>query len=315
VVGVATQLERYRNSAAPLLDENRSTPAVFLQHTYTPNEWLSTQVNGRCDASSVYGTFCTPRLSVLAHSGRAVSVRLSGGEGWAAPSAIMEETEVFGLSPLVRPLRVEAERARTASLDVSAVRGPLEVSGTLFASRVADQVGLRRIPGDSSGRVELVNALGPASAHGAELFAVYNEEPIVVTGFYSATRTREISTESGRRRESPYVPRESAGLDAAFEEDESGTRVGVELFYTGPQALEDNPYRTVSPSFLTLGLLVSQRVGRANLYLNLENLTNVRQTRWDPLLRPTPGEGGRRAVDEWAPLEGRAVNAGVRMRL
>jgi iron complex outermembrane receptor protein len=51
------------------------------------------------------------------------------------------------------------------------------------------------------------------------------------------------------------------------------------------------------------------------LYLNLENLTNVRQTSFDPLLRMTPGEGGRRTVDEWAPLEGRSANAGLRVRL
>ena len=252
---------------------------------------------------------------MLAHSGRALSVRVSGGAGWAAPSALTEETEVFGLSPVVGPLNLAAERSQTASLDVSSVHGPLEVSGTLFASRVKDAVGLRRVVGDTTGAVALVNAAGPARAHGAELFAVYNEEPIIVTAFYAATRTSESSSETGLLRESPNVPRSAAGVDIAFEEDESGTRVGVELFYTGRQALEENPYRQTSLPFLTLGVLASQQIGRANLYLNLENLTNVRQTRWDPLLRPTPGEGGRRTVDEWAPLEGRTLNGGVRLRL
>ena len=315
LVGIATQYERYRNPDVPRFDESRSTPAVFMQHTFTPTEWFATQVNGRCDASSLYGTICTPRLSVLAHSGQALSVRLSGGAGWAAPSVRNEETDVFGLSPVAGTRSVIAERAQTASLDINSVRGPLEVGGTLFLSRVGDPAGFRRIAGDTTGGVELVNATGPARAHGAELFAVYQEEPVIVTAFYAATRTRETSLESGRVRESPYVPRESAGLDVALEEEESGTRVGVEAFYTGPQALEDNPYRAVSPGFVTFGLLASQQLGRANVYLNLENLTNVRQTRFDPLRRPSPGEGGRRTVDVWAPLEGRMLNAGVRYRL
>lgn len=144
---------------------------------------------------------------------------------------------------------------------------------------------------------------------------MYNQEPVIVTAYYAATRTRETSPESGRLRESPYVPRTTAGVDAAFEEDDSGTRVGVEVFFTGPQAVDENPYRTIAPAFTTMGLLASQRLGQATVYVNLEKLTNVRQTTVDPLLRPTPGEGGRRTVDAWAPLEGRSLNAGVRWRL
>lgn len=315
VGGVAGQYEQYRNPDLPRFDESRRTPALFIQHTYTPTDWLATQLNGRCDMSDRYGTICSPRLSVLAHSGRALAVRLSGAGGWAAPTALTEETEVFGLTRVAGPLDVGAERVRTASLDVGTTQGPFEVNGTLFTSHVTDPVGLRRIAGDTSGAVRLVNAAGPTRVHGAELFAVYHEDPVIVTAFYALARSRETSPETGRLRESPLVPRESAGLDAAFEEDESGTRVGVEAFYTGPQALEDDPYRAVAPAYTTIGILASQRVGRATVYLNLENLTGVRQTSFDPLLRPTPGDGGRRTVDEWAPLEGRSVNAGVRWRL
>ena len=48
------------------------------------------------------------------------------------------------------------------------------------------------------------------------------------------------------------------------------------------------------------------------LFRNLENLTNVRQTRWNSLLRPARGPDGRWTVDAWAPLDGRVINGGVR---
>ncbi|CAN5493683.1 hypothetical protein BH09GEM1_BH09GEM1_11310 [soil metagenome] len=315
LAGVAVQLERYRHRDVARFDEDRSTPAVFAQHTYVPFDWLSTQLNGRCDLSSAYGSICTPRVSLLMHGQRAFGVRLSGGTAWAAPSALTDETEVFGLMRVQGPLNVDAERARSASLDVSSTRGPFEASATFFASRVANPVGLRRVAGDTTSALAFVNAAGPAHTHGAELFGVYNQEPVIVTAFYALTRTREISPETGRLREVPYVPRETAGIDVAFEEDESGIRVGIEAFYTGPQALDENPYRAVAPGYATIGVLASQRFGAATVYVNLENLTNVRQTSFDPLLRRTPGEGGRMTVDEWAPLEGRSINAGLRWRL
>ena len=315
LAGVTTQLERYRNRDVPRFDEDRATPGLFAQHTYAPSDWFSTQLNGRCDVSSAYGTFCTPRLSLLVRAPGAMLVRLSAGTGWAATSALTEETEVIGLTRVEGPLTVSAERGRSASLDVSTTHGPFETSATLFASRVENPVGLRRIVGDTTGMVSFVNAAGPASTHGAELFAIYHEEPVIVTAFYSLTRSREVSADNGRRRESPYVPRETAGIDAAFEEDDSGTRVGIEAFYTGPQAVEENPYRTVAPAYTTIGILASQQFGAATVYVNLENLTGFRQTSVDPLLRPTPGEGGRLTVGEWAPLEGRSINVGVRWRL
>jgi hypothetical protein len=45
---------------------------------------------------------------------------------------------------------------------------------------------------------------------------------------------------------------------------------------------------------------------------HLENLGNVGQTRWDPILLPTRSSDGRWTVDVWAPLEGRVINGGAR---
>ena len=49
------------------------------------------------------------------------------------------------------------------------------------------------------------------------------------------------------------------------------------------------------------------------MFLNAENLTNTRQTKFDPLILRAPGPDGRFTVDAWAPLDGRTFNAGVRV--
>jgi hypothetical protein len=53
--------------------------------------------------------------------------------------------------------------------------------------------------------------------------------------------------------------------------------VALELRYVGRQALEDDPYRTVSRPDVVVGFLAMKRVGRrATVFLNAENLLNVR---------------------------------------
>ena len=71
--------------------------------------------------------------------------------------------------------------------------------------------------------------------------------------------------------------------------------LGVEWFYTGTQRLEANPYRTESRPYSVFGVLATRQFGRVLLFLNGENLTDVRQTRWEPLVRPARGltAGGR----------------------
>ena len=46
--------------------------------------------------------------------------------------------------------------------------------------------------------------------------------------------------------------------------------------------LEENPYRAVSEPYMILGLLAERQPCRIRLFINGENLTGVRQTRWDP---------------------------------
>ncbi|MGI8766572.1 MAG: TonB-dependent receptor plug domain-containing protein [Gemmatimonadaceae bacterium] len=325
VVGAAWQDERYTNRDVARFDESVSTPGLFVQHTYAPTPWNASTVNGRCDASSKYGTICTPRASMLIRPTHDISLRGSLGSGWFAPSALNDETEAMGLARVREPTPLEPERARTASLDATITHGPLQVNGTLFANRVRHPTGLRPVKGnltgnlnDStaasgvSGLVDLVNAPGELRTHGGELFAVYNEEPVVATAYYAATRSREISPITGLPREAPYVPRQEAGLDLALEDDESGAYAAVEVFYTGRQALDDDPYLSLSQPFTTVGPLAAKQIGRATVFLNLENLTNVRQARYEPIVRATPGDGGRWAVPIWGPLEGRALNGGVR---
>jgi iron complex outermembrane receptor protein len=127
-------------------------------------------------------------------------------------------------------------------------------------------------------------------------------------------QSSEADPETGARRASPLVPEHQAGLVASYER-EGETRAGVEVYYTGRQWLDDDPFRERSRPFVHVGVLAERAFGRARLFVNAENLFDVRQTDWDRLVRPSMGKGGRWTNDVWAPLDGFVMNAGVRWSL
>jgi outer membrane receptor for ferrienterochelin and colicins len=151
----------------------------------------------------------------------------------------------------------------------------------------------------------------PTTNAGVELLATLRRAPFSVTATYTYVRARE--TIDAAHQDVPLTPRHGAGLVGMWEKEDAG-RLGIEWYYTGEQRLEENPYRAVSKPYMILGLLGERQFGRVRLFVNGENLTGVRQTRWDPLLRPARAADGRWTVDAWAPLEGRNINGGLRVR-
>ena len=128
---------------------------------------------------------------------------------------------------------------------------------------------------------------------------------------HAFTRATELDVDTGLRREVPLTPRHAASLNAAWE---AGCgRAGVEAYYTGRQTLDDDPYRDVSARYVLFGGLVERRFGRVRLFLNVENLADVRQTKDAPLVLPQRRPDGRWTVDAWAPLDGRTWNGGMRV--
>lgn len=313
LVGLAVQQERYDAEDVPSFDFSFTTPAVFAQSTVTLTSAASLTASARFDAHSKYGAQLSPRISALLRMGPVWTLRASAGRGYFAPSPFTEETEVIGLTPLEPLQAITEESARSASLDLGGLIGSLELNATLFASVVSHPIALRA-SSRGAGRVELVNLSEPTRTRGAEFLVRWNPEPFHVTGSYTFVRATEQDGTSGSRREMPLTPRHQVGIVTMWER-EGRARAGLEIYYTGPQALENNPYSTLSRSYVHVGILAEQRVGRARVFINAENLLGLRQTSSEPLLLPARGEGGRWTTDVWGPLEGRVMNAGIRLEL
>ena len=65
---------------------------------------------------------------------------------------------------------------------------------------------------------------------------------------------------------------------------------------------------------LFVNVIVAVTIDKISLFANAENLLDVRQTKYDPLLLPQRAASGQWTVDAWAPLEGFILNGGIRLR-
>ena len=308
VAGLAVQMDDFATEALPAFDYTHTVPCAFGQLDYTPREWLALSVSGRVDRHSEFGTFFNPRLSALLRPAAEWTIRASAGTGYFAPTPFTDETEAVGLRRVVPPGDLNAERARTASLDIGRTFGPLEVNLTGFGSIIEDAVQARVL---DEGLIELFNAGDETRTYGTETLARYHVEGLHVTATHVFMRASEPDPDGSDRRGVPLTPRHTAGIVAAWEQDGRG-RVGVEFYFTGNQELVDNPYRTESESHFIVGFLAERRFGAVRLYLNAENIFDTRQTRHDSLVLPERAPEGRWTTDVWAPLDGRSFNGGIR---
>ncbi len=309
VVGASMQEDRYHPKDVVRFKYRFSAPAVFVQDEITLGSRASLAASARADFHNEYGTLASPRVSLLIRPASNWTGRISVGSGSFAPTPFTEETDETGLARLAPLVGLEAERAHTASADLTWSRGPFEISGTLFGSLVNHAVQLVEAPPALGFPVALQNAPEPTRTWGTEFVARYRVGELSLMGTHAFTNATEFDFETSRRREVPLTPHHSASFNVMIEGDAWG-RAGFEAYFTGRQPLDDNPYREVSRRYVLFGGLFERRVGRARFFVNVENLADIRQTKYESLLRPTRLPDGRWTVEAWGPLDGRVWNGG-----
>ncbi len=280
VAGAAGQRDAFHPQDTPQFAYTYVVPGIFAQDDIILAPWLSVSGSARLDFHNRYGTFFSPRLSVLFRKGGWTS-RLSVGQGFFASTPLTEETEAAGLARLQLPAPLRAERGRSASFDLTRRLGSVSVTGTLFASNIDHPVYV-----DRGATYAIFNLPGPTKNRGAELLATWRKSPFSATATYTYVRATELEPEG--RVEVPLTPRQSFGVIGMWEK-EGVARVGLECYYTDRQRLEYDPYRDIS-SLMFWGAMAEPKIAaHAKLFLHLENwpCANAR----DPLLLPSRADG------------------------
>jgi outer membrane receptor protein involved in Fe transport len=318
VGGVAFERDQYTALDVRGFTYRYTTPALYAEHTWTPDSWIGITSGARLDLHSEFGDFVSPRMSIVVHPSETFTARLSAASGVYAPTPLTDETEALGLSHFRARAR-EAEHATGWSLDLDRIKGAMELRGSAYRTVVAHPLTLRR----QEEELQLVNAEQPSRTQGVDLSARYRMRPLRYTATYSfidATRPEigvisgiDFSFDTTMQRAVPLNPQHAVGFDVAHEK-ENDRIVGVGIRVVGRQALTDTMF-TRSRTYVTMDARVEKHLRRrAILFVSGRNLTGAHQDDMIPVLLPSSSAAGTWTRDPWGPLEGLVVSAGLRMK-
>ncbi len=319
--GVALDRDQY--SALDVRGESYryTTPALYAEHTWTPDPRFAITSSARLDLQSEFGDFVSPRVSIVVRPTEEWQLRLSRANGFYAPTPMTDETEGFGLSHVERAGGLQPEHALGWSLDVARTRGAFELGGSAYRTVVTDPQIVRVTPGAANG-FQLVNGDEPLRTQGIDVYARYRAQPILFTASYSyidATRPEiaglfgeDFEVDTTLIRTVPYNPRHAVNLDWAYEREHDKT-IGVAVHFTGSQVLADSTFGVGGP-YVTIDARVEKQIRwGATVFAYGKDLTGVHQLQLGPVLRASSGAAGQWADNAWAPLEGRVINVGLRV--
>jgi len=177
-----------------------------------------------------------------------------------------------------------------------------------FRSAITNALQLRDLDAPvGSATVEIANAHGPVRTGGSELIARYHRDDLDIIATHMFVWSTEPDPNTGVRREVPLNPRHTAGLDFLWRSN--GAAAGASSFSTqGGSSWKIRRYRTESHPYLLWGASPIWRFGKARLFINVENLSDVRQTAFEHSFVTTEG---LLAVDGMGPLDGRVLKRRV----
>jgi outer membrane receptor for ferrienterochelin and colicins len=290
---------------------DQTTAGVFGQNTFKATNWFSLESGLRLDyntpapANKANGIFILPRINALIKYNEHWTSRIGGGLGYKMPTLFNDVSEEEGYEN-INPIAIgntKAEQSIGANGDInfrtSVGETFLNVNQLFFYTRVNDPLILVNN--------SFINAPGYLTSQGAETNVKLSIDELAFYLGYTYTDTKEHF--GGQVTTQPLTPKNRISFDSSYEIEDQ-FRVGLESFYTGPQVLSDG---TIGRSFITFGALVQKMWKHFDIFINCENLTDRRQTRWQSIYTGSITDPVFK--DIYAPLDGVVVNAGVRIKV
>ena len=286
------------------------TGGLFAQYSYNLENRLNLQLGLRGDYQNKYGFFILPSAAILVHATKEFSIRVNGGTGYKIPNIIEILGQEEGVNRLPATLNLSPERSYGGTAEwnyrkyFDKIGVSLFVNQTFFYTWVQHAIISTQ---DTSGTYTVSNLSGGATSLGVDNYVRLKKGPLEVYLGYTFVYPRKGS---GVGQSYLTLTPLNRGASVVSYEINKHWKVGVEGSVIGKQYLDiGNPTK---PFFL-LAASVHYKIKKVTLVLNGENLLNVRQSHYAPVVEPPLIRP--RFAGIWAPLDGAVVNFSILVKI
>ncbi len=301
-----------KNITSAKLNYNNTTVGLFAQNNLKVSEKFIAESGLRIDFTNRNNVFVLPRLSLLYKITDKLTSRIGGGLGYKMPNIFSEDAEEKAFQNIT-PLNfaaVKAEKSYGLNGDLNYKAVIFEdinfsVNQLFFYTIIKDPLVLE--PVTVSNDFAFKNAQGNINTKGFETALKFKLEDISLYVGYTFTDVKRIFNNISTPN--PLSAKHHLNIDLMYELNEK-LRVGYELYYTGQQYLSTN--KKVKDYWVT-GLMSEYKLKHFSLFINFENFTDTRQSRWDNLYTGTIQNPLFKEV--YTPTEGFIFNGGFKIKL
>lgn len=293
------------------LSYDLNTFGAFVQNTYRFTSWFAIESGLRLDANSpapinaANGLFILPRINTLFKISEQLTSRVGGGLGYKMPTVFNDDSEEKGYQ-YIQPLNVNttsAEKSYGANGDVnyrSAIGDVLlNVNQLFFYTKVNQPLVLQ---GNA-----FINAPGYLDTRGAETNIKLMMDELGIYLGYTYTDTKQHFNNNVLAQ--ALTPKHKVSADVTYEVENS-FRAGIEGYYTGEQQLSGN---SIGREYYTFGLLIQKMWKHFDVFINGENITGQRQSKWGSIYSGSITNPVFN--DVYAPLDGAVFNVGIKIKV
>lgn len=297
-------------TADPRRDYHYNTYGLFIQNVWSISKTFVLETGLRGDYVNEYGFEILPRVSAMIRVSPKLTTRIGGGYGYKTPTIFTEEAERFqfqNLSPIDVD-RTKNERSIGGNWDINYRTnwGDVGVSFNhlFFYTKLNHPLVLVGAPG---GKVQFQNSTGFLDTKGMEtnLRLTYDDFKLFIGYTYTDANTHFTNNKEWL----PLTARHRLN-NVLMYEIEDKLKLGLEAYYYSKQQLNDG---TTGQSYWIAGFMAERLWEKFSVFINFENFTNTRQTKFDTIYTGTIDNPVFR--DIYAPLEGFVVNGGIKVRL
>ncbi len=295
------------------------TGGLFAQYSYLLNKKATFEGGFRLDYNNKYKIYALPHVAWRQKWNEVFITRVNAGMGYKLPNVFQDESEearFINVYPIGDSVKPELSLGGTVDLLVklpnynglSITLNQMYFLTHIFRPLVAQTTAVEGCNGLDCTELYYANGSGYQQSLGVETSFKMHYRGFDLSLVYTLTDNNFKLNDV--KSIAPLTSKHIVSILAGYEI--KNFAAGIDCYYYSPVKLSNG---ALGKGIWEFGIVTQYAMKYVVIFANLENVFDIRQTSFGPIVHPFPTLSHPRFSEVYAPLEGRLFNAGIKLRL